>query len=104
MKEVEGLKSNPVLVKGFKSVSENRVMMKRINSLENMDPKVVESLRKAPVEKSVNRVHSYLSRGESFRISEEAQWVIFFISFFLICGGIIGLIALVEKLTGPKIS
>ncbi|KAK1945594.1 hypothetical protein P3T76_002642 [Phytophthora citrophthora] len=104
MKEVEGLKNSPVLAKGFKRVSENRVMMKRINSLEKLDPKAVETLRKAPVEKSVNRVNSYLSRGQSFHISEETQWVIFFMSFFFIMGGIIGLIALVEKLAGSNVS
>ncbi|KAG1704368.1 hypothetical protein DVH05_006374 [Phytophthora capsici] len=65
MKEVESLKNNPVLAKGFKSVSENGVMMKRVKSLEKMDPKAVEKLRKAPIEKSVSRVSSYVSRGQS---------------------------------------
>ncbi|KAG1701019.1 hypothetical protein DVH05_011263 [Phytophthora capsici] len=54
MKQVESLKNNPVLAKGFKSVSENGVMMKRVKSLEKMDPKAVEKLRKAPIEKSVS--------------------------------------------------
>ncbi|KAK1945595.1 hypothetical protein P3T76_002643 [Phytophthora citrophthora] len=69
MKEVEGLKNSPVLAKGFKRVSENRVMMKRINSLEKLDPKAVETLREAPVEKSVKRVSLYLTRGQSVRTS-----------------------------------
>ncbi|KAK1945591.1 hypothetical protein P3T76_002639 [Phytophthora citrophthora] len=88
MKEAEGMKNSPVLAKGFKSVSENRVMMKRINSLEKLDPKAVETLRKAPVEKSVNRVSSYLSRGQSFHISEGDRWVIFLISMRLFSEGL----------------
>ncbi|OWZ08792.1 hypothetical protein PHMEG_00018611 [Phytophthora megakarya] len=99
IKEVEKFTSNAAVINEIKG---NPTTIKRLESL-GKQPAIVESLQKAPVETSVKRVQTYLSRSESNLVSEKTKWVVFFLSFFVIFGGVIGLITLLEKLVGPGV-
>ncbi|KAG7377457.1 hypothetical protein PHYPSEUDO_011623 [Phytophthora pseudosyringae] len=96
VREVESLKNSPVVAQSLKTVKENPVMMKQINTL-NQHPEVLTSLQNAPAAQSVDKLQTFLTKGQTR--GTDAGHPGFLVSFFLIMGGFIATLLLVNFLT-----